>query len=53
MEEEARQILKAALSAPVPEAANIAASIRELVEPLGGVELPVLPDEPVRPPLQK
>jgi antitoxin FitA len=50
MEEEARQILQAALSAPTVKPPNIADSIRELFAPLGGVELPELPDEMVKPP---
>jgi plasmid stability protein len=48
MEDEARNILKAALSAEGAQADNLLELIRELFEPLGGVELPELPREPIR-----
>ena len=50
MEEEARQILKGALSeksAPVP---NLVEAIRRIVDPLGGINLPDIPRGPMRPP---
>jgi len=50
MEEEARQILKGALSeksAPVP---NLVEAIRRIVDPLGGINLPDIPRRPMRPP---
>ncbi len=50
MEEEAREILKAALTQETPHRLNLAESIRRLIEPLGGVELARLPREPVRRP---
>lgn len=49
MEEEAREILRAGVrekDAPP----GIGTAIRRLFEPLGGVELVVLPRQPVRPP---
>ena len=50
MEEEAREILKAAL-APEPSARlNLADSIRRRVEPLGGVDLTLPSREPTRKP---
>jgi plasmid stability protein len=50
MEEEARQILKAALSPQPSRKRNLAESIRRHVTPLGGVELALPPREPVRRP---
>ncbi len=50
MEEEARHILKDALTHELPRGRNLAESIRELFEPLGGVELEFPPREPPRPP---
>lgn len=50
MEEEARSILRAALSTEVAQAGNLLEVIRELFEPLGGVELPEMPREPIREP---
>lgn len=50
MEEEARQILRAAV-APRPEVPeNLADGIRELFAPLGGVDLDLPPREPIRRP---
>ncbi|MCU0757366.1 MAG: plasmid stabilization protein [Xanthomonadales bacterium] len=53
MEEEARQILQAALRlAPAPgTGAALVADIRALVEPFGGIELELPLREPTRPPL--
>ena len=48
MEAEAREILKVGLATPEPEQ-NLAQAIRELFEPLGGVELPEIPYEPIEP----
>lgn len=39
MEEEAREILRSALSAPQKPSKNLADSIRELFAPFGGVKL--------------
>jgi plasmid stability protein len=50
MEDEARDILRTALNQqPVPPA-NLAAAIRARFAPLGGVELPEIPREPMRDP---
>lgn len=49
MEAEAREILTCGVSRQEKEM-NLAESIRALFEPLGGVELPEFPDEPVREP---
>jgi plasmid stability protein len=50
MEDEARDILRTALALEPAEAQNLADAIRELVEPLGGIELEVPPRLPVRDP---
>jgi len=50
MEEEARDILRVALSAEAELGDSLLAFIREQVEPLGGVELEVPPREPIRGP---
>ena len=50
MEEEARQILKAALSQKSTSGSNFVKAIRAIVEPLGGIELPDIPRSPMRPP---
>jgi antitoxin FitA len=50
MEEEARQVLTAALAEEPKRPLNLAESIRRLVAPLGGVELELPPREPVREP---
>ncbi len=50
MEEEARQILKVALSEKSPAKLNLVESIRRIVEPLGGIELPEIKRGPMRPP---
>lgn len=50
MEEEAREILRAALSGRRAPARNLAESIRGRLAGVGGVELPRLPREPVREP---
>jgi antitoxin FitA len=42
MEEEARVILRTSLAAPA-RPRNLAVEVRELFEPLGGVELPEFP----------
>lgn len=49
MEEEARDILRVALSTPEPSV-NLAEAIRRRFAPLGGVDLEPFPDEPVRDP---
>ena len=50
MEEEAREILRAALSGRRAPARNLAESIRQRLAAAGGVELQRLPREPVREP---
>ena len=50
MEEEAREILKQALSLGKSGEGNLAGRIRKRIAPLGGVELPRLPREPMREP---
>ena len=50
MEEEAREILRAALSGRRAPARNLAESIRRRLAAVGGVELPRLPREPIREP---
>ena len=49
MEEEALEILRAALTEPAPPA-NLARAIRARFAPLGGVELDIPPREPMREP---
>ena len=50
MEEEARQILKAALATKMKSQPNLAESIRARFGPLGGVKVPKLPRKPMREP---
>jgi plasmid stability protein len=50
MEEEARDILRCALSQEPGPKDNLADAIRRLVEPLGGFELPPFPRGPLRDP---
>ena len=50
MEEEAREILRTALSGRRTHARNLADSIRQRLAAVGGVALPRLPREPVREP---
>jgi plasmid stability protein len=50
MEDEARDILRTALSQESAETRNLADAIRELVEPLGGVELELPPRGPMQEP---
>lgn len=47
MEDEARDILRTALAQESAGARNLADAIRELVEPLGGVELELPPRAPM------
>lgn len=49
MEEEAREILRAALTGSSPRPGNLAESIRRLFAPMGGVELELPRRDPVRP----
>jgi plasmid stability protein len=50
MEDEARDILRTALSQERAPPANLAAAIRARFAPLGGVDLPEVPREPMREP---
>ena len=50
MEEEARDILRAALSEPSRESQNLAQAVMSRFVPVGGVELELPPREPIREP---
>lgn len=50
MEEEARQILRAALEEAAPSQSDLVARIRSRVAALGDVQLPIAAREPIRPP---
>ncbi len=50
MEDEARDILRSALSREPGRQRNLAAAIRARFAPLGGVELPVMPRDAMRKP---
>jgi plasmid stability protein len=50
MEQEAREILRTALKEQKEPAKDLATAIRELFEPLGGVELELPEREPIREP---
>lgn len=50
MEEEARDILRCALSEEPRQVENLADAIRRLVEPYGGFEIPPFPRGPMRDP---
>ena len=50
MEDEAREILRAALSVTTPRSPNLAEAIRARIAPLGGVELEIPPREAIREP---
>ncbi len=53
MEDEARDILRAALATPASRsAANLVRAIRRRVEPLGGVDLQLASREPMREPVE-
>lgn len=51
MEDEARDILRAALSAEPARAMSIVDAIRARIDPLGGVDLDLAPREPSREPV--
>ena len=51
MEDEARDILRSALSTEIPRPRNLAQAINERFGVLGGVDLPDLPREAIRPPV--
>jgi plasmid stability protein len=50
MEEEARNILRAALAEAPQDEKNLGAAINALFKPFGGVELPQSPRAPIREP---
>ena len=50
MEDEARDILRVALSVEDVPPANMADAIRRRFAPLGGVDLPAIPRDPLRQP---
>lgn len=50
MEEEARDILRSALNQEVATTGGLGTAIVNLFAPLGGVELPTIPRDPMRPP---
>lgn len=51
MAEEARDILRAALSTEMPRPRNLGQAIHERFGALGGVDLPDAPREPIRRPV--
>ncbi len=51
MEDEARDILRSALSTEDPRPRNLAQAIQERFGPLGGVDLPVVQREAIRAPV--
>ena len=48
MEDEARDILRSALSSEAARPRNLVESIRARLAPLGGIDLPVVAREPIR-----
>ena len=52
MEQEAREILRAALDADAAPPSNLGTAIHELFRPFGGVEMEITPREPMREPTQ-
>ena len=50
LEEEVRDILRTVLSQDLVAGDNLADAIRKRIEPLGGVELPLPPREPMEEP---
>lgn len=51
MEDEARDILRAALSTEPARTRTLVEAIRARMEPLGGVDLDIAPREPMREPI--
>jgi len=51
MEDEARDILRSALSTEIPRPRNLGQAINERFGLLGGVDLPDVPREAIRPPV--
>ena len=52
VEQEAREILIAALDDEASPDTRLGSAMRELFKPFGGVELDIPPREPMRPPLK-
>ena len=52
MEQEAREILRAALDEDAAPPSNLGTAIHQLFRPFGGVELEITPREPMREPPQ-
>jgi len=52
MEDEARDILRSALSTEEPRARDLGQAIRDRFAALGGVDLPEAPREAIRPPVE-
>ncbi len=52
MEQEAREILRAALDEDATPPSNLGTAIHQLFRPLGGVEMEITPREPMREPTQ-
>ena len=52
MEQEAREILRAALYEDAAPPSNLGTAIHQLFRPFGGVELDITPREPIREPPQ-
>jgi plasmid stability protein len=50
MEDEARAILRSSLNQEPQETARLGSAIHSLFKPLGGVDLPEMPREPMREP---
>ena len=50
IEDEVRGILRSALAQEPKTGQHLADAIRELIEPLGGVDIPLPPREPMREP---
>ncbi len=50
MEQEAREILKSALTQAAKKHANLADRVRAIFGPIGGVEMERLPRDPIRDP---
>ncbi|MBN9465839.1 MULTISPECIES: FitA-like ribbon-helix-helix domain-containing protein [Caulobacteraceae] len=51
MEDEARDILRSALSTEIPRPRNLGQAINERFGELGGVDLPPMPRDAIRPPV--
>lgn len=52
MEQEAREILQRSLAAESSSGLHLVDAIRRRIEPLGGIDLPVVPRDPVPEPLK-